>query len=169
MICRGFSLPRRCLSLLVPLALGFVVGCQDGPSDADALAPASAHDQAVAVIQNLGVHMDVGQTTLGKNGVKLDFRGTRVTDETLGHLEALNPVLELYLDNTGITDAGVAHLAALDDLHTLRLNGTAVSDIGLKSLTGLANLEVLTLQDTKVTPGGVEALQKALPKTRILH
>ena len=40
----------------------------------------------------------------------VSLRGPQVDDATLGPIEGLEQVEELYLDNSGITDAGLARL-----------------------------------------------------------
>lgn len=171
MICRASSSTGRLPRVMLPLLLGLFAGCQDAEPEqpaADHTADA-AHDRAIAEIQSLGGGIDVGENSLGRTGVKLDFRGTKVTDQALERVKALSPILELYLNNTAVTDAGLAHLTHLKHLQRLYLNGTTVTDAGLIYLTGLSDLEILTLQDTKVTPTGVQKLQKALPGVKILH
>ncbi|HZU34927.1 MAG TPA: hypothetical protein VFA18_03410 [Gemmataceae bacterium] len=165
------SLTGRLLRVLLPLFLGALAGCQDAEPEKPTAEQqaAAAHERALAELQSLGAGIDVGENSLGRNGVKLDFRGTKLTDQGLERIKALNPILELYLNNTAITDAGLTHLTDLKQLQRLCLNGTGVTDAGLEHLTGLSDLEVLTLQDTKVTPTGVQKLQKALPKAKIFR
>ena len=52
-------------------------------------------------------------------------------------------------------------LACLDQIE--------VTDRGLKQLTGLGNLETLSVERTGVTAAGVAALQRALPRLRIVR
>ena len=50
------------------------------------------------------------------------------------------------------------------------LHGAPVTDAGLKNLAGLQELQTLDLGSyDEVTVAGVADLQKALPKTKIIH
>ena len=53
-------------------------------------------------------------------------------------------------------------------LRRLSLAGSKVTDDGLKPLHGLTGWQELDLTGTKVTAAGVAALQKALPKCKIV-
>jgi hypothetical protein len=59
-------------------------------------------------------------------------------------------------------------VGTLTKLERLSLAGCTFSDAGLKHLAGLSNLTQLDLTGTQATADGVAALQKALPKCRIL-
>jgi internalin A len=72
------------------------------------------------------------------------------------------------LDDTKVTGAGLDHLRGLNDLEFLLLNNNRIGDAGLSHLVGLKHLQLLSLQLSGVTASGVEALQKSLPKTRIV-
>jgi hypothetical protein len=49
------------------------------------------------------------------------------------------------------------------------LDETLVTDAGLVHLQGVSGLKVLGLGDTKTTDEGVAALEKALPKVKIVR
>jgi hypothetical protein len=68
-----------------------------------------------------------------------------------------------------VGDAGLKHLAGLKKLNDLNLSHTPVTDQGLEQLKGLTNLKELHLSFTRVTADGVKALQKALPKCKIVR
>jgi hypothetical protein len=72
------------------------------------------------------------------------------------------------LSGTKFSDAGLARLGKLTQLASLSLRGTRVTDAGLKHLADLGNLKELDLTATKVTADAVAALQKALPKCKIV-
>ena len=88
----------------------------------------------------------------------VSLRGPRVDDATLGAIEGLGQVEELYLDNGGITDAGLARLRGLKHLKFLDLTGTQVTDAGLVHLAGLRELCYLRLSGTRVTDAGLAHL-----------
>jgi tRNA A-37 threonylcarbamoyl transferase component Bud32 len=98
----------------------------------------------------------------------LGLISARVNDAGLVHLKALPNLHRLWLPNTQISDDGLAHLESLTNLQLLELGHTQVSDDGLKHLYGLIRLEEVVLTGTKVTAEGKAALQKALPKCKII-
>ena len=81
-------------------------------------------------------------------------------------------LLALDLRHTDITDKGLALLLELPHLRALDLTDTDITDKGLEQLKGLVNLETLRLggvpPSTRLTKGDVEALRKALPRTKIV-
>ncbi len=123
----------------------------------------------------------------------LNLSGTKISDAALGSVSTLTGLQTLYLNDTAVTDAGLQQLQSLTNLKELGLYRTRVTDVGLTYLKGLTNLQSLTLggsqitdrglmqlkslrnlrhlllSGTSVTTAGVEELQKALPKTRIIH
>jgi hypothetical protein len=125
--------------------------------------------------------------------LSLSLTRTDVTDAGLAELSGVIGLEELRLDETAITDAGLVHVATFPQLRSLSLYRTGVTDAGLASLTGLYFLERLSLDETRVTnrglrglarfpylnelkvwkthvtPAGIEALQKALPKLRVVQ
>jgi Leucine-rich repeat (LRR) protein len=99
---------------------------------------------------------------------KLDLRQTGVMGRGLTHLAKLPKLAELSLAGSKVSDLFAAKVGALTRLERLSLARCAVSDEGLKHLQRLTNLQELDLSGTKVTAAGVAALQKALPKCRIV-
>jgi Leucine Rich repeat len=95
--------------------------------------------------------------------------GTLVTDKALAHLQTSTSLQFLHVGHTKVTDAGLAHLAKLSKLQDLKLAATAVTDAGLIHLHKLSDLQRIELSDTKVSDAGANALQKALPKVKILR
>ena len=89
----------------------------------------------------------------------VSLRGPQVADATLGPIEGLEQLEELYLDHSGITDAGMARLQGLNHLRFLDLSGTRVTDAGLVHLAGLRQLNILRLSGTQVTDVGLIHLQ----------
>jgi serine/threonine protein kinase/Leucine-rich repeat (LRR) protein len=98
----------------------------------------------------------------------LHLWNTRVSDAGLEQLKGLTNLTALNLGSTRVGDAGLEHLKGLTKLTVLNLHGTRVSDAGLKLLAGLGSLKELHLTGTQATADGVAALQKALPKCKIV-
>jgi hypothetical protein len=86
----------------------------------------------------------------------------------LKDLAGMTNLRGLYLFYLPVTDAQLKHLVGLKSLRALDLSHTRVTDRGLTELAGLTELQWLNLRSTEVTPAGVAALQKALPKCKIL-
>jgi hypothetical protein len=123
---------------------------------------------------------------------ELSLAGTKVSDAGLADLKGLKDLRRLVLDGAAIRGTGLAalkDLPALTDLglgcptltdvflnqlgelkrlERLSLVGSRVTDEGLKALHSLSSLQELDLTDTQVTAAGVAALQKALPKCKII-
>ena len=100
--------------------------------------------------------------------VRLDFRGSPVTDAGLKHLRGLTNLETLELSHTQITDDGLKHLTGLPNLNYLELAGTKITDAGLECLKGMTNLDSLNLGSTLVTDGGL-AMLKRLTKLKQLE
>ncbi len=103
-----------------------------------------------------------------KNLTNLALHGTQVRDVGVANFKDCKKLTGLSLFGTRVTDAGLAYLQDCKNLTHLWLAGTAVTDAGLKHLEGLTNLTELDLRGTQVTAEGVAALQKALPKCKIV-
>jgi hypothetical protein len=122
--------------------------------------------------------LNLAETQVGDAGLEnlkgltkltvLDLGATPVGDAGLEHIKGLTDLTELWLGSTSISDAGLEHLKRLTNLKKLVVDNTALTDAGLKHLTGLECLTELDLTGTRVTAGGVVALQKALPKCKIV-
>lgn len=91
-----------------------------------------------------------------------------VTDGGLKALAALTELRALDLSHTRVKGEGLKELVGLKNLQALNLSYAQVSDAGLKELAGMKNLRWLSLHGTMVTPAGVAALQKDLPKCKIM-
>jgi Leucine-rich repeat (LRR) protein len=123
---------------------------------------------------------------------ELSLAGTKISDAGLADLQGLKHLRRLVLDGSAVRGTGLAglkDLPALTDLglgcptltdvflnqlgelkrlERLSLAGSRVTDEGLKALHGLTSLQELDLTGTQVTAAGIGALQKALPKCRVL-
>jgi internalin A len=74
----------------------------------------------------------------------------------------------LYLYSTPTNDAGLKEIAAIKSLEKLWLSRTPITDAGLKHLAGLPNLRELVVAETRLSAEALSALQKALPRCKIL-
>jgi serine/threonine protein kinase/Leucine-rich repeat (LRR) protein len=99
---------------------------------------------------------------------RLDLAKTGIDGRGVGYLAKLAKLTELSLADTKVNDPAAAEVGALTKLERLSLAGCRFSDAGLKHLAGLRNLAQLDLARTQVTADGVAALQKALPKCKIV-
>ncbi|HYV38633.1 MAG TPA: hypothetical protein VE988_23310 [Gemmataceae bacterium] len=103
-----------------------------------------------------------------KSLTKLSLGSNKIGDKGLEHLKALTALEWLHLSSTEVGDAGLSNLLGLKNLEYLDLYCTNVSDIGLNHLKGLTGLRELYLTNSRVTQTGVDALQKSLPKAKIV-
>lgn len=101
--------------------------------------------------------------------ISADLSATEITDQSAGLLAGASSIKSLRLAETKVTDASIESLKKLHSLESLNLYGTAVTDAGILKLSELSNLKSLYLWQTKVTPAGIEALQKKLPKCKIIQ
>ena len=99
---------------------------------------------------------------------ELALKGSEVTAAGLKHVAGLSKLLVLNLDDCEIPDEGLVHLAGLANLKRLHLNKTKISDTGLVHLAELKNLEHLLLYGTQVTPSGTDQLRQSLPDLKIV-
>lgn len=101
--------------------------------------------------------------------ISADLSATEITDQSAGLLSEATSIQSLRLAETKISDASIESLKKLKSLKSLNLYGTSVTDDGVQKLSDLPQLEHLYLWQTKVTPAGIEALQKKLPKCKIIQ
>jgi hypothetical protein len=115
-----------------------------------------------------------GQTVPAEPGpgdtvLSVNLTGTKVTDEQLQSLAALEGLEHLSLRVTQITDAGLKHIAKLKDLHSLDLAGTKITAEGLRSLASLETLYHLRVSGTGIGESdlsnlsGAKVLRTVLP------
>lgn len=90
----------------------------------------------------------------------LRIGGTAITDAGMEHLGGLKDLRQLYLNDTEVGDAGLARIAGLTNLTSLNLGKTNVTDAGLKHLAGMSKLNGLTLSNCRITDAGVETLKR---------
>jgi hypothetical protein len=65
------------------------------------------------------------------------------------------PVVAVYLAHTKVADEHLKDLAALENLQTLDLYDTKVTDTGLKEVARLRRLRWLEISSTRVTDAGL--------------
>ena len=99
---------------------------------------------------------------------ELNLSGLQLADADLAQIAGLTNLRVLHLEKTPTTDAMLAQIKGLKNLSYLNLYGTPITDAGLPQLKSLANLASLYVFDTKVTDDGIAALNKALPKLRVV-
>ena len=73
----------------------------------------------------------------------------------------------MNLEETKITDEGLAALCAMQNLEWLNLSGTQITDAGLRQLANCHHLNVLVIDGCDVSPIGVSELSAALPEMDI--
>lgn len=106
----------------------------------------------------------------------LSLEGTKITDAALAYLTGLPKLRSLKLSLCkSITDRGMPEIAKISSLTELSLDDTPISDAGLEQLHGMKQLRWLSIQQApgedhapQITKSGVDALQAALPETRII-
>ena len=100
---------------------------------------------------------------------RLNLSFTKVTDAGMKDFGKLAKLKELWLSDTEITDTGVKELKGLP-LKDMKLdNLPKVTDASVETLKGLTDLKSLTLIKTGMTKEGADAIQKALPKSRVTY
>ena len=145
-------LPGRCkTSLFVTAALVCLAGCGSSPEQT-----------AKTTIEELG-----GKTR-SENGhvVKIDLRKTRATDNDLAGIRQF-AMLDRVALPPATTDAGLHHLEGLQNLTSLDLQNTQVTDQGLEVLKTMPKLLQVYIHGSKITPEGEEALKAAMPQLTI--
>jgi hypothetical protein len=107
----------------------------------------------------------------------VSLRASRLTDESLRHLAGVKSLTRVDLSGSGepgfnagtcFTIAGVQRLKALPNLRTLWLTNVEATD-GFLGLKELSQLRELTLMMGNIREEELDALEAALPETRIHH
>lgn len=92
---------------------------------------------------------------------------TDVTDEGVEHLQDLEELKRLNLDNVpGITDASLGIIGGMAKLELLHLGGTSITDAGLPQLYELRNLRTLFITRTAVSQQAYDELRENMPWLR---
>ena len=106
----------------------------------------------------------------GLSGLKeLDLSVGPLTEDGMKAVGSMTGLESLKLGNSHRgADKAMPHVAKLAKLRSLDLTFTDLTDAGLKELGGMKALTELKVGGTKTTPAGHAALQKALPKVKII-
>jgi hypothetical protein len=87
-----------------------------------------------------------------QGGAAIDFRKSKVTDESLKDVLAFKDKLHtIHLGSTAVTDEGMKIIGALPGMVELRLTDTAITDAGVKELRGLKRMSRFSLTYCKIT------------------
>jgi internalin A len=86
---------------------------------------------------------------------RLDLRGTKASDTTLGYLAGLGELEWLDVGFAQISDTGLEQLTGLGKLKTLRIGGNKLTDLGLAALRLMPQLEELDLSGPQRTDSGL--------------
>jgi hypothetical protein len=87
------------------------------------------------------------------------------TIDGLRQLKYLSSLQVLLLNN--LTDAGLAHLQHVERLEVLAMQNARITDAGLVHLRGLLNLESLSFEGSTVTIDAAAELHKLIPTCHI--
>jgi uncharacterized membrane protein/mono/diheme cytochrome c family protein len=98
---------------------------------------------------------------------KASFMGSDITDDALYHIGQMNPLQELYLQQTPIDGSGLIHLSSLKNLRLLDLSKTNINDGQLLHILQLPALETLYLYETGVSKEVVEAIRRNKPDLNV--
>ena len=97
---------------------------------------------------------------------ELHLERTRVSDEGVAALSALNNLWSLSLAETNITGKALQALASLGVVRTLKvlnLSRTALTDDDIPCLASFRSLETLGLDITNVTEAAIAGIKEKLP------
>lgn len=86
---------------------------------------------------------------------RIDLRGTKVTDTTVGYLGALTTLESIDLGFAQISDNGIELLTNLPHLKELTLGGNKLTDTGMQALRLMPTLEFLDLSGPQRTDSGL--------------
>jgi hypothetical protein len=120
-----------------------------------ALRPASQIlDLNLAFAEQIG---DEGTSAIRewKHLVRLNARGTKITDATLEMLSGITSLRALDVSYAQLTVVGMNHLASLTNLRELSMGGNKLTDAGLQFLRQLPQLTYLDLAGVQRTDSGL--------------
>jgi acetyl esterase/lipase len=125
-------------------------------SQAGTSAPVSAASD-LRRLESLGVRVESILATPASPAYSQVFAGgSRIRDDDMAALGAVNRLEVLNLDSVPVTDAGVAHLSGLRNLRWLYLTRTRVTGAGLRRLEPFPRLTILDVAGTVVDDFGLE-------------
>lgn len=100
----------------------------------------------------------------------LKFPENNLGDVALQHICAVKTLKLLQLMENKFTNDGLKHLEGLKALTHLDLRwNKQLDDTCLPHLTKLTWLQSLNIFQTKISPEGIKALEKALPKCKLIN
>jgi Leucine Rich repeat len=97
----------------------------------------------------------------------LNLMGTRVADSEFSHVHSLN-LVHFYASGSRLGDEGLARIGAMDELEDIELYDTRVTDVGLAHLARMSRLQYVNLARLKVTDAGLVALAR-LTRLKVLN
>jgi len=123
-----------------------------------------AHLGKIIELQHLSLQLcnvtDVGLGELRHLQLRsIGLASTRITDAGLLHLQAMENMTQLHLDDTSITDAGLANIRGLKRMYNLDLGNSMITDNGLRHLGAMSNLHFLDIGGPNITDAGLKHLK----------
>src|SRR5262245_31913709 len=112
-------------------------------------------EQAIEAIRRLGGYVDRDDSVPGHPVIAVSLDRSLATDAILVHLEKLNQVRYLKLEQTRVTDKAMELLRLLPEIKRLNVSDTRITDKGMKYLKYGKSLEELYLGD-KITDKGFQ-------------
>ncbi len=153
----------RVVALLCSGLLAFLGGCSgSAPSPVTLQGVAGSGPPAASNsrhLETLGVRVQSILATPGGPGYTQVFAdGSRVRDDDLAALSAIERLEVLKLDSTAVGDAGLKHLSGLTGLRWLYLSRTRITNSGLEALELLRGLVILDVAGTAVGDAGLQRI-----------
>jgi hypothetical protein len=101
------------------------------------LASEAERENAIQYIGKLGGHLERGKQPNVQQVLGVNLSGTKMTDEDLQKIIAIQEIQTLILTHTKVSDKGLRHLRTLSNLRKLKINITPVTDSGVRELACL--------------------------------
>lgn len=144
---------------------------------------AAAAKDSIAVIEKIGIHVDLIDNTSNFLSVsainkpafedadfellisiktqiaRLDLGGTKVTDAIFEELKLLPNLTILKLDNTSVSGKNIAALASLENLKSINLTGTQFEESYLDLFSEFEALQKVYLYKTNIDSKGLQLLK----------
>lgn len=143
---------------------------QEGANDLSPIA--KLPEDALRSVQMTSLDVTPGQLAHLKSQKKLQklgLRESRVDDEAMKAVAALESLVEVDVGFTKVGDAGVAHLAALPYLATLDVSYTEVGDGSVDALIAFPSLSYLDPQRSRMTPEGCQRIMDENPAIAVVQ
>jgi acetyl esterase/lipase len=140
--------------------LAYMSGCSR--SDSSTASPGVGSEVKKAAIsglerlESLGVRIvPIMGTPAGPGYTHVLAEGSRIRDEDLDALRAVDRLEILNLSSTQVSDFGLQRLTRLTRIRWLYLKGTRISETGLKALESLQSLTILDVAETAIGDAGL--------------